>query len=825
MAEPTDTELMQEYADSRSESAFAQLTRRHLNLVYSVALRYTGNAHDAQDIAQAVFLILARKIPALRRRASLTGWLYETTRLTSRQLLRTRTRQQKRDQEAFMQSAPDHSATNDAWQQLAPHLEAAMSRLAEHERALLALRFYENKTGAEAAALLGIGEQAAHKRTARALDKLRKFFNRRGVALTAALIAAALSANAVLAAPASLVASITAAAANGSAIGVSAASLAQATLKTLFWAKCKSAIGFAAVALVVSGTALVALSAKNNSPKPASPVAGITAPASDISTVALTPIREPLADTMKFDLETPPGGVALQADGKIVVGSTLFGRFVDDASGSIGFYTRGAFRLNPDGSLDRSFFCNVEMPASAAQMAHVDCLPDGRIFLTGLFGTVDGEPRPNYAMLLPDGRVDESFVPWRGASNQPPPFFLPKVDHPTTWSLTSYQGGAIPAMWMPENTVSIVSRSIYQTEPLWARLASFRLDATGTAIETSDGDTNKKFAQTIETLGANGFWANQMIDWTREHADTNLPYNERYSKMYAGEASGKLKALFQEMPIELCSYAVKLPDGGAILAVTAPEKIGGRVGPGKLMRFDKNWQPDFSFTNQYDGRGCLNIKRQKDGKILVAGVYGTLNGEDFTGLVRLNEDGSTDHSFHCETANSMEGRVMDMAIQDDGRIVICGFFSSVNGVEVPHIARINPDGSLDQTFHPSFITMDRFNKDLREKRRVAVAQLHKTQAPVPAPSTPAATASASSSVPASAPETIVITLMKIEATGARIEFTGVGGRQYLLQANDSLRSPDWKTISTNQAAADGAGVFHDSDTANHPTRFYRVATP
>src|ERR1700722_9872631 len=373
MADQTDTELMQEYADSRSESAFAQLTRRHLNLVYSVALRYAGNAHDAQDIAQAVFLILARKIPDLRQRATLTGWLYETTRLTSRQRVRTRTRQQKRDQEAFMQSAPDHSATNDAWHRLTPHLEDAMSRLAERDRALLALRFYENKTGAEAAALLGIGEQAAHKRTARALERLRKFFNRRGVALTAALIAAALSAKAIQAAPASLVAPITAAAAKGSAIGASAASLAQATLRILFLAKWKTIFGIAAVALIVAGTAIVIVSIKN---KPFSVSPG------EVTEAPVLP-REPLADTMKFALTSPPGGVALQADGKIVVGSTLFGQFVDDASGSIGFYTRGAFRLNPDGSLDRSFFCDVRVPGSAAQMAHVDYLPDARLFLSG----------------------------------------------------------------------------------------------------------------------------------------------------------------------------------------------------------------------------------------------------------------------------------------------------------------------------------------------------------------------------------------------------------------------------------------------------------
>ncbi len=832
MAEQTDMQLMQEYTDSRSESAFAQLTQRHLNLVYSVALRYAGNAHDAQDIAQAVFVILVRKIPALRQRATLTGWLYETTRLTSRQLLRRRTRQQKRDQEAFMQSALDQPVADSVWQQLAPHLEAAVSHLAELDRTLLALRFYENKTGAEAAALLGIGEQAAHKRTARALEKLRKFFNRRGVALTAALIAAALSANAVQAAPATLVTPITVAATKEAAIGVSVASLVQAALKSLFWVKCRTSLGFAAAILVVCGMAVIIVSAKNNSPKPLAASADAGAPPAESNSPATVVIREPLNDGMKFALGSPPGGLAVQADGKIVVGSVMYGWFVDDSSGSVGVFTRGAFRLNPDGSLDRSFFSDVRVPSSAAQMAHVDCLPDDRLFLTGLFGAVDGQLRPNYAMLLPNGSLDKSFVPWRSNSNQPPPFFLPRVAGPTFWKLTSYQGGVMPATWLPDNTVAIAcSSTLTSTNPNYSPLTSYRLDASGRWIPPAK--ISRPIIAPLDTLGPTGFWPRLPVNWARETVDTNLPWNQRYSTMPGGEAAGILSALFAEMPIELCRYAVKLPDGGAILAVAGTGSVDDhRIGPGKLMRFDKNWRPDFSFTNRDDARGYLNIKRQKDGKILVAGIYGTLNGEDFTGLMRLNEDGSTDRSFHCETANTMEGRVMDMAIQDDGRIVICGFFTSVNGVDVPYLARINPDGSLDQTFHPSFTTMDRWNKDLREKRRVAVAKLHKTQAPAPTPAaaaTPATavapTASASSSVAASAPETILITLMQMDATGARIEFTGVGGRQYFLQANDSVQSPYWNTIATNQAAANGNGIFHDSDTANHPTRFYRIATP
>ncbi|HTX22226.1 MAG TPA: sigma factor [Candidatus Aquilonibacter sp.] len=81
MPDVNDMALTREYADRGSETAFAELVQRHINLVYSVALRYTGNSPDAQDVTQAVFIILAQKAASLRQRTALTGWLYETTRL------------------------------------------------------------------------------------------------------------------------------------------------------------------------------------------------------------------------------------------------------------------------------------------------------------------------------------------------------------------------------------------------------------------------------------------------------------------------------------------------------------------------------------------------------------------------------------------------------------------------------------------------------------------------------------------------------------------------------------------------------------------------
>ena len=109
-----------------------------------------------------------------------------------------------------------------------------MSRLAERDRTLLALRFYENKTGAEAAAQLGIQEEAAHKRTARALEKLRKSFTRRGIDSTTAVIAEQISAHSVQAAPVALAKAVTAVAiAKGATASISTLTLIKGALKIM----------------------------------------------------------------------------------------------------------------------------------------------------------------------------------------------------------------------------------------------------------------------------------------------------------------------------------------------------------------------------------------------------------------------------------------------------------------------------------------------------------------------------------------------------------------------------------------------------------------
>jgi RNA polymerase sigma factor (sigma-70 family) len=249
MPDVNDMDLMREYTDRNSEPAFAELVHRHINLVYSVALRYTGNSQDAQDVTQAVFVILAQKAESLRQRTSLTGWMYETTRFIATRFLRTRARQQAREQEAYMQSTLNDSDAGGIWRRLAPQLEEAMTQLNEKERALLALRFFENKSAAETAALLGIREWAAHKRAARAVEKLRRFFAKRGVEVAAGVLTAAISANSVQAAPAALAKTATAVAiTKGAAAGGSTLTLIQGAMKVMAWTKVKTGMVSAAVA-------------------------------------------------------------------------------------------------------------------------------------------------------------------------------------------------------------------------------------------------------------------------------------------------------------------------------------------------------------------------------------------------------------------------------------------------------------------------------------------------------------------------------------------------------------------------------------------------
>jgi len=258
MAELDDHALLQEFARNGSEAAFTTLVERYVSLVYSTALRSTSNAQDAKDITQAVFVILAQKAAKLSSRVILSGWLYQTARLTAANFHKREYRRQRREQEAHMQSTLNEQDTA-AWEQIAPFLDEAMGHLGQTDRNAVVLRFFENKTAREVGKALQLSEAATHKRVNRALDKLRKLFSKRGITLSATLIAGAVSTGSVQAAPAGLVSSIAGAAVTGSAISATTLTLVKGVLNLMAWTKAKTAIAAGVAIALVGGTTTVAV--------------------------------------------------------------------------------------------------------------------------------------------------------------------------------------------------------------------------------------------------------------------------------------------------------------------------------------------------------------------------------------------------------------------------------------------------------------------------------------------------------------------------------------------------------------------------------------
>ena len=239
---PSDEDLLHEYASNGSNSAFSELVRRHLNLVYSAARRQVNSAALAEDIAQSVFFDLSKNAAKLKAGQPVIAWLHLVTRRTAIDAIRQESRRQLREQTASEIAAM--KSIHSPWEQVAPLLDEALASLNETDRHALLQRYFANKSLREVGEILGTSEDGAQKRVSRALERLRTIFTRRGIAATAAGLATDLSANVVVSAPAGLGAVI-------SASALPATFLAQ-TANTLSLTALNKTLLAAAAALIVS---------------------------------------------------------------------------------------------------------------------------------------------------------------------------------------------------------------------------------------------------------------------------------------------------------------------------------------------------------------------------------------------------------------------------------------------------------------------------------------------------------------------------------------------------------------------------------------------
>lgn len=226
----SDHELLHDYARAQSQPSFTALVNRHLNLVYSAALRQVRSPQLAEEISQSVLLELSRHAADFPKAQPLAAWLYAVTRRTAIDVIRRESRRLIRETTAAEIAAM--KTPSETWPKVEARLDEAMETLNATERTAIVLRFFENQSLRDVGTALGLSEDTAQKRISRALDRLRASFATCGVAVSTATLATDLSAHAVQIAPTILGAHI-AASATGTVATLGTGHIASLAMTTL----------------------------------------------------------------------------------------------------------------------------------------------------------------------------------------------------------------------------------------------------------------------------------------------------------------------------------------------------------------------------------------------------------------------------------------------------------------------------------------------------------------------------------------------------------------------------------------------------------------
>jgi RNA polymerase sigma factor (sigma-70 family) len=283
-AERTDMDLVRAFVRARDQAAFAQLVRRHVDMVYATALRRVGgNGHLAEDVTQATFIILARRASRFDERTLVAGWLHRAAGYAANNALKSEARRkahERRAAENAMTSTDETRTTDDRWDEVEPLLDAAMDELSATDRAAVVMRFHQSKSVEQTASALGVSTEAAKKRLQRGVAKLRSILSRKGVRVptVAALVATIASHASGGAAPEHLAERATSAAMEALLSGASTAAaistpllIAKGALTMMLWTKIKLAALLSAVLIAVAAAGSLAVSRATSSQPPRQP--------------------------------------------------------------------------------------------------------------------------------------------------------------------------------------------------------------------------------------------------------------------------------------------------------------------------------------------------------------------------------------------------------------------------------------------------------------------------------------------------------------------------------------------------------------------------
>lgn len=618
-----DHELLTRYLHQGEEEAFTTLVQKYTDFVYSAAVRQLNNRMLAEEVVQTVFLTLTRKAHRIRGNIVLSGWLHRATRFACLEIARAESRRHQREDGFGRMAAPGGGSEEsvDSRERTAPLLDEAIQSLSSREQETIFLRFFEDKSYQAIAEVHGETEVAAKKRVSRSLERLRKFFARRGVLIASATLGQTLAARAVESAPTGLAAQVGSLAGRGAVVGPSTLELVSQTIKAMAWSQWKWSL---VSSLVVVGLS-IALASRAYA-REAGSLDGSFRPTTQfnlvntvlvqpdgkaiIAGVLESPVGNPSPNLDRGIVRLHPDGsrdrtfasfdekimtAALQADGKILVGgSWLRTNQVKRANIS---------RLNADGTLDATFDpgpgtdWDGDQAAVTRFVARIIVQPDQRILVSGNFGRIAGEPMPGLARLHPDGTLDRSFVP----SALPGDGFGRPVLQPDgkilAWAgYPSMSGGVVPHL--------------------------VRLNA--------DGSLDRAFALSKKT--------------------SRMPGDP--SELLAVQSTGKILAVVQ---FDLSRSLIRLHEDGTRDTGFAP-----RI----------QWIGD-------PGNGVPTIEKvvvDARDRILVTGRFTRVNGVERNGICRLQPDGALDLDFGGGLGIGPRDRILVRAITLDaqGRILVGG---------------------------------------------------------------------------------------------------------------------------------------------------------